>query len=973
MQKEKDVRRFQTLFLFLAVAAVFAGIIWYDLSSIRKSLWNQTVSEVLEVISQGSHAFELYVEKDMQILNRMVNYLAVESPEDERSVMKVVASFGDAEVGFAVIDMDHGILYAGDAGGARKLTGEELSVYESFDDKVFREPYTDICTGREMIGGYQQFFFADGTRGIVEVRRLTSDVAQEFILSFYDGAGYSYIVNTRGEVLVCASSQEDGGIPERPETVSVPDGSQAEALPDKMAQGKDGVGELILDGEKHIIAFTPVRGTEGWYLIAVVPDSVIMAHANMILRSSETLLIVLAAIVLVAILFIYAEKQSRRKIMEKDGDVQYQKELFDILVNNTNEVFLVFSTTDYEVEYVSNNIDRVLGITREEVMENIMVLDASAAGGGEGDSRAAIRTLEAGGSVSRDVERIHKKSGERRWFVETVYRTSVNHRERFVAVFSDRTNEWRSEKTLEDALEVARTANASKSVFLSNMSHDIRTPMNAIVGFSTLLQRDAHKPDKVQEYTHKIMASSQHLLGLINDVLDMSKIESGKTTLNITEISLAEIVDELRTMMHPQAKAKGQEFSIDVYDIRNEKLLGDQLRINQILINILSNAVKYTPEGGRVQMSVRQLGQHKKHYARFCFEIRDNGIGMSPEYLKTIFQPFSRETSHKTLGIQGTGLGMAITKNLVDLMGGRLKVESEQDVGTTFSLELELRIGEHDFEPDFWKKHGLHRLLIADDEEAVCSGVARAMEDTGVDVQCAANGLDAVRLAECAGEGSGFDLVLLDWKMPDISGIEAARRIRTIVPSHVPIMILTAYDTGEIEDEGSAAGVNGFLQKPFFLSNLRLALENIWSEEANGREEEETDNVLVGRHVLAVEDIELNAEILQEMLKMTGASCEWACNGKVALEKFEQSVAGHFDLILMDVQMPVMDGYEATRAIRSCRHPQARTIPIIAMTANAFFEDVKDALDAGMNQHVSKPIDMERLKAVLRDIFSEQE
>ncbi len=975
MQKEKGVGRFKTIFLFLGAAAVFIGIICYDLGSIRKSLWEQTVLGVREVISQGSHAFSIYVEKDMQILSRIVEHVSEESPDDVETIMGMIESFGDSGVGFAVIDLEQGVLYAAEAEGAVSLSQEEVARYEKYGEMGFREPYTDICTGREMIGGYQRFVFADGTEGIAEVRRLVSGVAEEFILSFYDGAGVSYIVNSRGDVLVCASCREaDRKVLNITDMISLSDSSQADLFRESLAQGKDGVMRLSLNGEKHILAFTPVQWTEGWYVVAAVPDAVITAHTSKVLKSSETVAIILTGILLVAILFIYTERQSRKKILEKESDVQYREELFDILVNNTNEVFLVFSTKDYAVEYVSNNIERVLGITQEEVKQNIMILDEPAIGDGEDVSRTAIRKLKAGGSVSREVERVHKKNGERRWFMETVYRTSVHHRERFVAVFSDRTSEWQSEKTLEDALEVARTANASKSVFLSNMSHDIRTPMNAIVGFSTLLQRDAHKPDKVQEYTHKIMASSQHLLGLINDVLDMSKIESGKTTLNLSEISLAEIVDELGTMMHPQAKAKKQEFRINVYDIRNEEILGDQLRINQILINILSNAVKYTPEGGSVEMNVRQLGQHKKHYARFRFEIKDNGIGMSPEYLQTIFQPFSRESSHKTKGIQGTGLGMAITKNLVDLMGGRLKVKSELDKGTTFELELELRIREQDSEPDFWQKHGLNRVLVADDDEAICNGVVKAMESTGMDVQYALGGLPAVEAAqEAQKEGAGFDLVLLDWKMPDISGIETARRIREIVPSHVPIMILTAYDTGEIEEEGTARGVNGFLQKPFFTSNLRIALENMWGEEGNEPGEGEEDNILAGKHVLAVEDIELNAEILQEMLKMTEATCEWAGNGKEALEKFQQSEPGHFDLILMDVQMPVMDGYEATRAIRNCPHPEAKTVPIIAMTANAFSEDVKDALDAGMNQHVSKPIDMERLKAVLQEIFAGQE
>jgi len=681
--------------------------------------------------------------------------------------------------------------------------------------------------------------------------------------------------------------------------------------------------------------------------------------------------VILAAILAAAGICFYMGKHSERRLEEKEGDLQFREQLFSILANHTNDVFVMFTPEDYRVEYVSPNVERVLGISEEAIKADIRVLRRPGEESAENTDREALRKLKAGDSLVHEAERLHGKEKETRWFLETVYRTAVNDSERYFAVLSDRTHERRSEQALREALEAAKTANESKSVFLSNMSHDIRTPMNAIVGLSTLLQRDAGDPEKVQEYTRKIMSSSQHLLGLINDVLDMSKIESGKATLNISEISLAEIVEELGTMMQPQAKAKGQEFKIDVYDICNEEVLGDRLRINQILINILSNAVKYTPEGGRIEMTVRQLPQYSKNYARFCFVVKDNGIGMSKEYLETIFQPFSREDSRKTAGIQGTGLGMAITKNLVELMGGTIEVESEPDRGSTFSIGLELRIEEQKVDPAFWEKHGVTKLLVVDDEEEICTGIRTAMTGTGVDLEYALCGETAVEMARQAqNEGRGFDLMLIDWQMPDISGIEAARRIRRIVPSQVPIMILTAYDISEIEEEGREAGIDGFLQKPFFLSNFKMMLGNLKAEDPAEEKTGGKDDLLAGKHILAAEDIELNAEILMELLKMAGADCVWACNGREALEKFRQSAPGEYDAILMDVQMPVMNGYEAAGAIRRCGHPQAETIPIIAMTANAFSEDVKEALDAGMDKHVAKPVDMDKLKAAMREVLA---
>ena len=968
-------KRYNKVALTVLLLAIWFFSLLYYIRDMKNSLWNQVVSEILEVTAQGGHAFEVYIEKDMQILTRIIKHLSMDKVKDEASIMEIVDFFQDSETGFTVVDLDHGILYGENGKGARRLDSDDLEMYERFAEKGVTEPYMDPDTGRSVIGGYQRFTFADGTHGIAQVKRRMSTVAEEFMLSFYDDQGFSYIANDKGDILIRSFNRNNNSSTfSNIFSVIRLSGNSSEALQsfsDSMLQGKEGVMRFSLEGEKNVLAFTPVEGSNGWYLIAIVPDAVVMKHADEILKSSQTAMILLGSVLVVLALFLYMDRQSQKKIMEKEGDLQYRERLFGILANNTNDVFLMFTTDRYQLEYISPNVERLLGISQEEVKKDIRVIQRRLADNEEAISLRNIKRMKVGSSVVHEGERIHRRTGEPRWFFETLYKTSVDHSERFVAVLSDRTQERKSELALRDALAIAKTANESKSVFLSNMSHDIRTPMNAIVGFAALLQRDAGNPEKVREYTRKITSSSQHLLGLINDVLDMSKIESGKTTLNLSVVSLAELVEELGAMMQPQAKAKHQQFKIDVYDIYNEEILGDRLRINQILINILSNAIKYTPEGGRIDMVVRQMPQNTKNYARFHFEIRDNGIGMSQEYLETIFQPFTRESTKKTSEIQGTGLGMAITKNLVELMGGTIEVESQRDKGTTFRVDLELRVKEQDVDPDFWKKHGVTKMLIVDDEEEICIGIQNVMADTGVQISYALGGQPAVSMAQKAqSEGMGYDLVMIDWQMPDISGIETARRIRRIVPSHVPVMILTAYDISRIEQEGTEAGIDGFLQKPFFLSNFRLMLDHLKSDHTEEKEAvQEQDNILAGKNILAAEDNELNAEILTELLEMAGASCQVAGNGREALEMFEGAESGQYDLILMDVQMPVMNGYEATRAIRGCRHPQAKTIPIIAMTANAFSEDVKDALDAGMDEHVAKPIDMERLKSVIKDII----
>ena len=537
-----------------------------------------------------------------------------------------------------------------------------------------------------------------------------------------------------------------------------------------------------------------------------------------------------------------------------------------------------------------------------------------------------------------------------------------------------------SKESAEQAFQIAEEANRAKSSFLSNMSHDIRTPMNAIVGFATLLTRDAGNPEKVREYTQKITSSSQHLLGLINDILDISKIEAGKTTLNVSDESMVELIENIDSIIRPQMRAKGHSFEVYSRDLKHEHVVMDKLRLNQILLNLLSNAVKYTPEGGHVTLTVQELPQHTRQLANYRFVVEDNGYGMSEEYQQTLFQAFTREEDSVTNKIQGTGLGMAITKNLLDLMGGTISVKSKKGEGSTFVIDLSLYISEQAIDQNFWRNHGITRLLAVDDEEVVCQNIQLTMEGTGVTVDYALGGLSAVdRVKRSDAEGQPYDIVLLDWKMPDVDGVEAARRIRESALQNTPILVLTSYDWMEVEDDARAVGVDAFLPKPFFITSFRQKVDGILNGEESVSAAQETEepaaqqSILQGMHILVAEDNEINAEILGELLNIVGAVCDIRENGQLAVDEFKQSAPGEYQVILMDVQMPVMNGYDATRAIRALEHPMAKKIPIIAMTANAFAEDVRDALEAGMNAHVAKPVDMAVLERAVRAVLEEAE
>ncbi len=516
-------------------------------------------------------------------------------------------------------------------------------------------------------------------------------------------------------------------------------------------------------------------------------------------------------------------------------------------------------------------------------------------------------------------------------------------------------------KQLAEALQAAQIASKSKTTFLSNMSHDIRTPMNAVIGFTTLLARDAENPAKVREYTRKIMASGQHLLSLINDILDVSKIESGKVVLNYEKFTLSALVSSVDAIIQPMAKAKGQSFHVEVTGIRHEYLIGDEMRLNQILINLLSNAVKYTQEGGSIWFRIIGQKQRPSQYERIRIEVEDNGYGMTPEYLTTIFDAFTRAENSTTNKVQGTGLGMAITKSIVELMGGSIDVSSQMGKGSLFQVEVEFRIPEEQACRHFWEKNGIARVLVVENSSEALENIQVLLEESGVQVDGVPSVAEALRLLE---DGAESQLALLDLEQPEGEHCPVGA-LREALPERVPLILLAGETAPEL-DAVPQLKSTAILPKPFFVSALQEKIRELESGSGDAAAEQTEENSLAGMRFLVAEDNEINAEILGELLQVEGATCEVTEDGRQVLERFQQAAPGEFDAILMDVQMPVMNGYDATRAIRALAREDARKLPIIAMTANAFAEDEKAALEAGMDAHVAKPIDIELLKRVIR-------
>ena len=530
-------------------------------------------------------------------------------------------------------------------------------------------------------------------------------------------------------------------------------------------------------------------------------------------------------------------------------------------------------------------------------------------------------------------------------------------------------SEMEQKGMLQDALSQANKASQAKSVFLSNMSHDIRTPMNAIVGFTTLAITHIDRQEQVKEYLEKIMTSGNHLLSLINDVLDMSRIESGKIRLDEKPCSLPDIVHGLCNILQADVRAKQLELYIDTVDVMNEEIYCDKLRLNQVLLNVVSNSVKYTEQGGTISIRITEEDS-TDGFAKYVFSVKDTGIGMSKDFVEHIFEPFEREENSTISGIQGTGLGMAITKNIVDLMGGDIEVYSKQGEGTEFIVSFVFRL--HFGTEQVYTIPELRdcRALVVDNDINSCESVAHMLEQIGMRAEWVQSEEEAVNRVQDSDSGDGYRVFVIDWMLPEIDGIQIARRIHQQTDGDVLILILTAYDWADVEDEAKTAGVNAFCSKPLFMSELKKCLHvALHGDHAEEQGSEENLDKLEGGRILLAEDVELNQEIAVEILDDAGFVTEVADNGQIAVEMIEKSEPGYYQLILMDIQMPVMNGYEATKAIRKLENKELASIPILAMSANAFEEDKQEALKSGMNGHIAKPIDIDSMFATLGGVL----
>ena len=969
--REKTVMRKRlriAVFTVVLLGIVLMGFRYFDFVS--KIVYEESVSHLTEVFHQSDNMLRELTNKNLTYLHMWGENLQNTYSEDEirDHIKKAQEDAGFLDFFFLSAD-----------GNYKMVTGETgyLGLQENIEEEIRQG--NDVIANAAVPGRPQMLVFATpkahGTyQGFeydaIAIAYENSDIVDVLNISAFNGNAQSFVVHPDGRVVVDHSSESWGnvynffGILREHSSMSE---KEILELSDKFSSGHADAMLLNLDGRNYYLVYEK-SDIQDWIFLGLVQAEIVNASMNSLQRS--TMLLVSVVVFCIAAFFIsLIIQKNRTSLRKKDTQILYRDELFQKLSMNVNDVFLMLDAKTYQADYVSPNVEKLLGITVEQIRNDIRILGKLHSGENEDPEKNYLEKIQVHEQKEWDFEYVHQKTGEKRWFHNIAMGSEVNGKKKYILVMSDRTSDRKMNRALSEAVRAAETANRAKSTFLSNMSHDIRTPMNAIIGFTTLAVSNIDDKNRVRDYLGKILSSSNHLLSLINDILDMSRIESGKLHLEETEVSLSDVLHDLKTIISGQVHAKQLDLYMDAMDITNEDVYCDRTRLNQVLLNLLSNAIKFTPAGGTVSVRLKQFPGLQRGSELYEIRVKDNGIGMSQEFVQKLFSPFERERTSTVSRTQGTGLGMAITKNIVDMMGGTIEVQTEQGKGTEFIVRLPFRIqsGNHRIEK-IAELEGL-KALVADDDFNTCDSVTKMLVKVGMRSEWTLSGKEAVLRARQSMElGDAFHAYIIDWRLPDMNGIEVTRQIRSL-GDDTPIIILTAYDWSDIEVEAREAGVTAFCAKPLFMSDIRETLMTVI-----GQSQDEPEKSILptagsdfrGKCILLAEDNELNSEIAVELLNEYGFLVDTAENGAETVEKVKNSKPGDYHLVLMDVQMPVMNGYEATKAIRALDNPALAGITILAMTANAFDEDRKKALECGMDGFLSKPIVIEELIAMLQ-------
>lgn len=964
--------------LLLLVAVLLYGL--YYVNDVRTELWDSSLSTIIENTDRAADMVTGKINAEKRSLQVQVNALESLDSSDIDTISFLLNGFDSREYSTTLI-------VGTTTYPAKNSYNEALPDVADATINIV-PPFLSSNSGKRVIALTKSMVFQDGVTGFFIREIPVNDLNDAFTVSFFQDRGHSYMIDGKGDILfrsvTTSGNKTSHNLFAIFENEAENEQSTINEVKEMVAECRSGWALLKYNGLDKLYYFSPIESTQ-WILVSVVQEDIITEQTRNILGQTFILsgLIFFGFLFLIGLLII-RERQNQKRI-EQENILEKQ-----MIIASNSEVKTVVLGVDLDMDsykIISQIQHEGYAISQASTFSELISSFAEIV---DKEYREEYVTCFGISNLKKLTKEEHKYeyrefsihlNGEKHWIAaEAVMVNDENNQNRLVyssrVIDAAKKEEEDRRKVLQDALDMAEQANKAKSTFLSNMSHDIRTPMNAIIGFATLASANIGNEEKIKDYLSKILSSSNHLLSLINDVLDMSRIESGKINLEEQKANLSDIFHDIKTIISGQIHAKQLELYMDMMDVTDEDVFCDKTRLNQVLLNLLSNAIKFTPAGGTVSVRIAQLPGASKGIGFYEIRVKDTGIGMSQEFAERIFEPFERERTSTVSRIQGTGLGMAISKNIIDMMGGTIEVHTEQGKGTEFVIRLTLRLqSERRSIEKIAELEGL-KALVVDDDYNTCDSVTKMLEQVGMRSEWTISGKEAVLRAKNAFERSdAFHAYIIDWRLPDMNGIEVTRQIRRL-GDDTPIIILTAYDWSDIEEEARNAGVTAFCSKPMFMSDLRETLLT-----AIGKTEESVENPLLvsdeengfkDKRLLLVEDNELNQEIALEILGEYGFMIDTANNGLEAVEKVASSKPGDYDLILMDIQMPVMDGHEATKRIRNLKEPALANIPILAMTANAFDEDRKAALECGMNGFLSKPIEIKQVIQALNGLFNKE-
>lgn len=961
--KTKQKRGGQPLVVYAVALLIFIGalaICLFTVDKINRRMNESATANLLNTTLVIQDTLQSLLEKDMDALRVVGNFHQSEAHLTHEQIDALCQSMGFDWI--VVADAEEKISGYPEF----SLAASNLTFYEDWVPET--EGYSNLYigrTGRPQIGLWVPIFQDNQYIGTVFGGVILSKYYSANIFTFYEGAGRTYLFDGSNGDFILKSLGIDGTSTRQTniyDLLSASENQERDITDFQQAVKARQSGTAVFDfnGENSFLCFLPLDSSPDWYVATVIAKDALLRESNEVQQMIQWVLVILCiSLALAVVVFgVWRAQQVRTK------ETQYRDALFGNISANLDSSFLIYEKASRKTAFVSDNIKRLLGLDRDFLAKDAgRLFDWCRI---PADDPQRIAFLEGTLSVPalREVF-VENELGEESRVIRLELIPADLGQE--LAVLTDITKDKEIQHSLLDAMKRAEAASNAKNDFLSSMSHDLRTPINGVVGMTAIAAAHLDDKERVQDCLVKINESTAHLLSLINEVLDMSQIESGKIELTNEPFNLAELLQNVLNINYPGIQQKNHTVNVRVQLMEHENVIGDPTRLTRITENLISNAIKYTPANGTITLNLREKEPMIQGYGCYELIVQDNGIGMSPQFLDKLFDPFEREEDVRISRIQGTGLGMSIVKNIVELMMGHIEVESEKGKGTTFRTTVNLQIDEHTDEP----ANALTGLpvLVVDDDSAACEAVTNILNSIGMTGEWVDNGPAAIEMVvQRHNLKKDYLAVLLDWRMPGMDGMETARRIRAAVGAEVPIIIFTAYEWNQIEAEAREAGVNDFLTKPIYKAKLLQKMVEITTgktEPFSSLNLPISGEFLAGTRVLLAEDNQLNKEIAVELLGMMGIETDCAENGAEAVELFASSAIGAYSMILMDIRMPKMNGYEATRMIRRMGREDSLTIPIVAMTADAFKKDEQLAREAGMNEHLSKPVSVERLTQVL--------